>query len=36
MERGHRPVGEQAIAKMQIPSNAAVLMLVADLAGLHA
>jgi ubiquinone/menaquinone biosynthesis C-methylase UbiE len=25
MERGHRPVGEQAIAKMQIPSNAAVL-----------
>jgi len=25
MERGHRPVGEQAIAKMQIPTNAAVL-----------
>jgi ubiquinone/menaquinone biosynthesis C-methylase UbiE len=25
MERGHRPVGEQAIAKMQIPANAAVL-----------
>jgi ubiquinone/menaquinone biosynthesis C-methylase UbiE len=25
MERGHRPVGEQAIAKMQIPSNAVVL-----------
>ncbi len=25
MERGHRPVGEQAIAKMQIPANAVVL-----------
>jgi len=25
MERGHRPVGEQAIVKMQIPANAVVL-----------
>ena len=25
MERGHRPVGEQAIARMQIPSHAHVL-----------
>ena len=25
MERGHRPVGEQAIARMQVPSNAQVL-----------
>ena len=25
MERGHRPVGEQAIAKMQIPADAVVL-----------
>ena len=25
MERGHRPVGEQAIARMHVPSNAQVL-----------